>query len=824
MQTPEDIHIPPIDNKIPQSDQEAHENWKSQLQCTRKAARKYMLKSQSDQKHQYNKKTAPHKLNVGDIVCKLQERHPSEGYKLTHKYAGTYQILQFTSETNVKLLDLTTNEILPRYIHINKLKKLYFHHKDPSIVNQSQQLNQSQTNINSDHHSDQNITKQTNTRTKSLVSRDLNVSQLVREIDQHSTKDTSATQPSTSGFNANDENSLPQESSRLNISDMRHSKMTVPKTHSMVTRSRVKYDRPSGLDVTFGAHHTQEVTGQRTDEDSDNSEESLNTTENTIIEQNAKFDTSDTDSDTDSDTHSLEKERENRRNEEILVSQDDEVTGDNRETEKSSEVKDTYHPINKVFRKRENDQGEMEYYVQWANQPAKKYNSWVKHKNMGPEWLERQQQRASNTAANTEYNNQKQQEARPEPVMLRRSARNQPIEKDSMIHVPPLVTDTDQWDLDDTAIALEETILASPSDSNTGDLDMTREDDSPFDIVTSTPRKPQYKDQIMNLRMDDRTRVNKLHNGFLYNITCYFKGSQSIQDLLNVEITSDILNALTNIHCIQDSRRDADWYSYNHTCSIFASFHPLDCPIRLIDIINNPPCIRICKTMENAIQFRKAIIGGSHKIAVDCLHSPPNISKRLTQHDSLHMLNLQDWEDMSETIFLDIVARTLTVNPRMLIALLETAGKYMTLLGLSNRWCSGEQSLSTPVHLKSRNIHGNVFVLLREIFILAHTGRYTVNPLLMKYQLYKGRIDIAQYPYVSDYENYEYFNIDPLIKGYSVTYIPELGWFPNQVKPSLCNNILYNPLRLNHENSKNDNRRARGINIIKIQNKKYCIE
>ena len=43
-----------------------------------------------------------------------------------------------------------------------------------------------------------------------------------------------------------------------------------------------------------------------------------------------------------------------------------------------------YHHVKKVYRKRKLSSGDMEYYLSWADQPAKKYRCWVKRDNLSP--------------------------------------------------------------------------------------------------------------------------------------------------------------------------------------------------------------------------------------------------------------------------------------------------------------------------------------------------------------------------------------------------------------------------------------------------------
>ena len=43
-----------------------------------------------------------------------------------------------------------------------------------------------------------------------------------------------------------------------------------------------------------------------------------------------------------------------------------------------------YHQVQKVYRKIKLSSGDIEYYLSWANQPAKKYRCWVKRNDLSP--------------------------------------------------------------------------------------------------------------------------------------------------------------------------------------------------------------------------------------------------------------------------------------------------------------------------------------------------------------------------------------------------------------------------------------------------------
>jgi transposase InsO family protein len=126
------MRAPPIDKAVPGTEREIIENWRDKLECTRNIARAVMAKAQKAQKEQYDRKTKETTISVGDVVCRKIEVLPRCGYKLAYKYEGAYEVINFTSPTNVQLYDMEAEEFLPRYLHINKLKKLAFEGIDPA--------------------------------------------------------------------------------------------------------------------------------------------------------------------------------------------------------------------------------------------------------------------------------------------------------------------------------------------------------------------------------------------------------------------------------------------------------------------------------------------------------------------------------------------------------------------------------------------------------------------------------------------------------------------------------------------------------------------
>ena len=84
-----------------------------------------MEQAQLDQKEQYDKHTGKTQLAVGDLCAKIVGWFPKEGSKMVHKYEGVFEVKRFTSVTNVELFDIKKEIMHPRFLHVNKLKKIH---------------------------------------------------------------------------------------------------------------------------------------------------------------------------------------------------------------------------------------------------------------------------------------------------------------------------------------------------------------------------------------------------------------------------------------------------------------------------------------------------------------------------------------------------------------------------------------------------------------------------------------------------------------------------------------------------------------------------
>jgi len=122
---PNQIVLPQVNLDMMLNEKEAVTVWRSRLRTLREEAVLLMTNAQNEQKKHYDSKTSPPKFQVGDMCARLVERLPVDGSKMAHRYQGTYEIRRFTSATNVELYDVESQQIHPRYLHVNKLKRIH---------------------------------------------------------------------------------------------------------------------------------------------------------------------------------------------------------------------------------------------------------------------------------------------------------------------------------------------------------------------------------------------------------------------------------------------------------------------------------------------------------------------------------------------------------------------------------------------------------------------------------------------------------------------------------------------------------------------------
>jgi len=278
------------------------------------------------------------------------------------------------------------------------------------------------------------------------------------------------------------------------------------------------------------------------------------------------------------------------------------------------------------------------------------------------------------------------------------------------------------------------------------------------------------------------SRENELHQEFVFPMIRYFQGIECLELLLSNDICEEVHQALSEVSEIQDPFTPIEWFKYSHGNHIFSSFYIHKNPVYIAPI-DEPysDIILEFKSIECLLMYRKCHLGGDPVRAELCRRASSAEARKLTQVEHFDMPNITEWDELVESIFMDCVARFLAVNPEMMVELIKTAGCMLTLLGSSRIWQSGGYDLPDRYEdLRSLNIHGKTLTLLRELVILQHTGRYTIEPYVLKPQCETGKIDLSCMPYVVQRTHYVRVSkrVEDFLCGYKVIYLPETGFKP----------------------------------------------
>ena len=118
-----DLHIETMPDGGSRTHEQAHQYWHMQLCKMRELAKFRLEKTKVMQKTAYDTRAKDRQFSVGDQVYVLNTQLDLEGdTKLRELYLGPYEIVSFVSPVNVKLRDCNNGRLLPRSIHVNKVK------------------------------------------------------------------------------------------------------------------------------------------------------------------------------------------------------------------------------------------------------------------------------------------------------------------------------------------------------------------------------------------------------------------------------------------------------------------------------------------------------------------------------------------------------------------------------------------------------------------------------------------------------------------------------------------------------------------------------
>ena len=105
------------------SDEQAYQYWSTELEKVRKLAKYRLEADKSVQKENYDKHASERHFVKGDLVYIQNTQLDLEGdTKLKKNFIGPYEIVDYKTPVNVTLKDISTGDMLPRSIHINKVK------------------------------------------------------------------------------------------------------------------------------------------------------------------------------------------------------------------------------------------------------------------------------------------------------------------------------------------------------------------------------------------------------------------------------------------------------------------------------------------------------------------------------------------------------------------------------------------------------------------------------------------------------------------------------------------------------------------------------
>jgi O-acetyl-ADP-ribose deacetylase (regulator of RNase III) len=761
--------IPPLMTPdTPLNEQEAIEFWKDRIDTIRSEATAIMEQAQIDQKEQYDKHTGKTQLNVGDLCAKIVERFPKEGSKMVHKYEGVFEVRRFTSVTNVELYDIEKEIMHPRYLHVNKLKKIHQGRTQPAdyvglslkdiqpVVNDrvnrpadlADILNKSATQDSADlleeSYLQNGFYRNTNAPTRIMTRSQTQLSDLIEEPsddeEDYPVLTVPLRQPSQREVRF-DHLPLPARCLRPELVKTpglpTMHRTLVPEGHKrIVSPARTKI-RPL-LEPIESYPEAVRIDDDIRSEISQYSRESARSTETSpaaipVMEN------------LDSGSNSVRS---------------DSPLSSSMEAESPAET--SFHEISKVLSRKTDSDGIDWMRVRWKNHPSKKYNSWVQASDIKKTF-------ATQTS----------------PVSSSDEEAHIGVHEESMNISVPIEVSSASEDLDETVIpstvtrpaspiaasAKSEltpetydpfasrsrlaqspplsskpkvsTPLASPPTKRTstpsGDVTSVNVDDWDLtrvsDITTNSGRgslDPKEHLKRMESVLHDRSPVTPIETSpFYHSLIEFFNDLPIIQEFLQLEFTTQMQLALVGARNAISSRTEnsTPWMTYAHTKHPFASFFIMGTAIESNVCEMGVSTDKRFKTLENIFQYYKARISGDLRTALACRYCPPKEARQLTSEENLIIPDVNSWDRASKGTMLISIATSIVSRPLVLELLLGSAGHHLGLLGTSKKWsCGRVETELTDKDPEFENIHGSSYEILRELYLLAHVGSFSVKP------------------------------------------------------------------------------------------------
>ncbi len=767
---PNQIIPPLLSPDTPLNEQEAIEFWKDRMDTIRSEATAIMEQAQIDQKEQYDKHTGKTQLAVGDLCAKIVERFPKEGSKMVHKYEGVFEVKRFTSATNVELFDIEKEVMHPRFLHVNKLKKIHQGRTQPADyvglslkdiqpavndrVNEPADLadilNKSATQDNADLLEESYLRngfyRNTNAPTRIMTRSQTQLSDLREDESEDEDEDgpiltVPLRQPVQREVRF-DHLPLPARCLRPEPATpgvpTKH-KTLVPKGHQQIVPPASTPARP--LLESFESYP-----------DAVRSDESLKS--DPLPPHNERVRSPGTPPAAIPVMEPLESRSDSERSASPLSS----------EQEAEPLVETSFHEISKIIGKKTDKDGIDWFRVKWKKHPSKKYNSWVRASDITKTF-------ATQTSLASSSD---------EEVSLR-------VHERSLNVSVPVEVSSGSEELDETVIPSKQTQSVSPdAASTTTPVTEAERERDPFASRSrlaqsplpsrkpkvSTPLPPSSKVRTStpsgdttstdmegwNLTRVSDTTINTvwgsldpkdhlkrmeavLHDRapapptkpspYYHQVIEFFNDLPIIQEFLQLEFTTQMQLALTGARKAVGSRNQnsTPWMTYAHTKHPFASFFIMGTAIESNVYEMGVSTDKRFKTLENIFQYYKARISGNLRIALACRYCPPKEARQLTSEENLLIPDIDSWDRASKGTMLTSIATSIVSRPLILELLLGSAGHHLGLLGTSKKWSCGRiETELTDKDPEFDNIHGSSYEILRELYLLAHVGSFSVRP------------------------------------------------------------------------------------------------
>ena len=786
---PHQIEVPTIKADTPVTEQEAIGFWRDRLETLRDEATRIMTDAQQDQKEQYDKHTGETQLKVGDACARLVERLPVVGSKMSSRYEGHFTVERFTSSTNVELYDMDTHALHPRYLHVNKLKKIHpgrpqatdfvglEPREGPEVAPPPVPAAPGREQAVSPYQFARLRQAVQEMRTRDRPGKKPHPTRAVHNLNETNPVDFSGTWSSGRGEEEAVQARRVPPPSCVDQSAM-------PTTPPSPVRASVHFEEAPAQMSAERAEEPDEVAHES---ESDTSARTTDPPSPYHIPPSGRvaprspppqlrtppqFKRPEADGDTDGEEDELDSTHAQGRD--MSVEPDDAK----------------YYEVAKVITKKTDKDGVLWWRVKWRYRPAKKYNEWVRRSDIQdmvdcvpvadssqgevvPTPLkERAQARAAVATPNPLADDTT---VSPTPPGRLSSSSS---DTDFQLHLPPPVETPREEDDSEIVFASPRVASPSPIEPSTPPRGTIEQESPPTTYIVTPPDGPVRtpRERVGEARTSTPTdHVSSTLEGWdvtdvldatispttiaetpamstsseedtLSGITCtpiprtdqflselldFFHDAPAIQAFLKMDFTEAMANSIATAIWSNASANLNQSVTQLYPKSIhpFASFYRTEPAITACLREMGVTCTREFPTLENLFQYYKARAAGELRVALSIVAVPAKQAKAATSRGRMQLPDVATWDKVSRGTMIHSMAQSLVSRPNILTRLLSTTGSRIGLLGHDRKWCYWHEFTEPPREsMVHENRHGEAYEMLRELYLLAHLGTFSVCP------------------------------------------------------------------------------------------------